>query len=370
MKSVCLTNFTKLPLFIVIIVLLICLNSCGEGSENKNLNTDRDDVASSSDDEIENSNATPPEIDSDNDGVVDDDDVCGNTPEDETDNVLSDGCSPSEITVDPEAEYSNKFYMSFNTVSGDAVFQMGSPEDEPGRSGKGFETRHSVRITNSYALQTTEVTQYQWHAVLNAAEAENISILDLNKLPSASWDCLNCPVENISWFEIKKFINILNELTPGDIVYRLPTEAEWEYACRAGSITAYSNGDDEFDLDIIGWFYDNSEDTAMPGSRNNIQPVAEKKSNSWGFYDMHGNVWELCSDWFVTYDSFINPDETTIDPIGPTSVPISFTLKAGRGGDASLPSYLSRSASRRGFKKGDDSIYTGFRLVRGIVELN
>jgi len=311
----------------------------------------------------------------DNDGVIDSYDICNDTPEGEIDNVLSNGCSPSEITVDPEADSTNKYYMTFNAISVGDVFQMGSPEEEFGRPQGGGEMLHDVQITKPFDLQTTEVTQYQWHAVLNAAEEEDISIANLVKQPSATIGCLTCPVENISWFEIQKFIIILNKLTLGAVNYRLPTEAEWEYVCRAGSDTAFSNGPTDIDqdeisllyditLDETGWFYDNSDDGFNASSRNKTHMVAEKKPNAWGFYDMHGNVWEFCSDWFVAYDSFNDPAVTAIDPIGSLSVSVSYTRRSARGGGATLQAYQCRSASRTGFAKGDDSQYTGFRLVR------
>ena len=381
MKFFCVFNFAKFPICLVIIVVALSLNSCGEGSDNGTLNTNREDTSSpveetensSADSEPDNDNDSV--IDSDNDGVIDNYDICNDTPEGEINNVQSNGCSPSEITVDPEAHSTNNFYMTFNTIQVDDVFQMGSPEDEFNRDGGGVEMLHAVRITKQFDLQTTEVTQYQWHAVLNTAQQEDISTANLLKRPSINKDCLTCPVENISWFEIQKFIVILNKLTLDAVNYRLPTEAEWEYVCRADSNTAFSNGpndiaqDDDIsllydmNLDEIGWFYDNSDDGSS--SRNKTHMVAEKKPNAWGFYDMHGNVLEFCSDWFVAYDEFNVLNGPAIDDPTVSSPPsLSYTKRSARGGAATLQASQCRSASRKGFAKGNSYSNTGFRLVR------
>ncbi len=355
MRFSSLFNYSKLFLFVVIILIVFSLNSCGEGSDNSTLKTD-----TPVEEPVNGGGGGGNESDRDKDGVADSDDICKNTPAGEIANVLSTGCSPSEITVDSEADETNKFYMSFNAIKV-GEFQMGSPENETGRSNGGLETLHPVQLTKKFSLQTTELTQYQWRAVLDAAGNKDLS---LSKQPSNNFGCLNCPVENISWFKIGKFIRVLNTLTSGtaDSPYRLPTEAEWEYVCRAGSSTPFSNNiTDDIDLDGIGWFYDNFDQ----GGKNKTSIVAQKKPNAWGFYDMHGNVWEFCSDWFIDYDEFADPDDTSIDPTGASDALAYFTQKkSARGGAASFQSSSCRSASRKGILKGDDSSYTGFRLVR------
>jgi formylglycine-generating enzyme required for sulfatase activity len=158
---------------------------------------------------------------------------------------------------------------------------MGSPPDEPGRQKN--EKQHRVRLTQGFYMQTTEVTQGQWRALMG----EN---------PSRFKNCgENCPVENVSWNRTQEFIRRLNEWE-NKPVYRLPTEAEWEYACRAGSKAALANGmltelgcDHDPNLDKIGWYCGNA--------KYELRPVGLKAPNTWGLYDMHGNAWEWCEDW-------------------------------------------------------------------------
>jgi formylglycine-generating enzyme required for sulfatase activity len=114
-------------------------------------------------------------------------------------------------------------------------------------------------------------------------------------------------------------------------VYRLPTEAEWEYACRAGTTTKYSFGDDDTQLGDYAWFSKNS--------RDRTHPVGGKKPNAWGLYDMHGNVWEWCQDWYGAY-----PSGTVTDPTGATSG----SDRVNRGGSWDLTALICRSTHRYG----------------------
>jgi len=186
--------------------------------------------------------------------------------------------------------------MTFKLIPA-GTFTMGSPEDEPGRDID--ETQHQVTISNSFYMQTTEVTQAQWEAVMGSGSD-----------PSYFPGCPDCPVEGVSWyFDVQDFITALNAM--GEGTYRLPTEAEWEYACRAGSTTAFANGDitetgDGYDpnLDDMGWYcYNSASETHL---------VAQKDPNAWGLYDMHGNVAEWCQDWKGDY-----PLGHLTDPTGP-----------------------------------------------------
>ena len=165
---------------------------------------------------------------------------------------------------------------------------------------------HQVTITKPFYMGVYEVTQAQWKAVM----VDNPS--------SRQGDDL--PVVQVSWEDCQTFLAQLNEMFGGVFKFRLPTEAEWEYACRAGTKTAYSFGDDEAALGEYAWYGANSE--------RKMHPVGQKKPNPWGLYDMHGNVSELCSDWNGRYEA-----PATTDPTGPTTG----TTRVHRGG-----SYLEK----------------------------
>jgi formylglycine-generating enzyme required for sulfatase activity len=175
-----------------------------------------------------------------------------------------------------------------------------------------------VTLTQPFYLGVTEVTNAQWRAVMGS-------------VPSKCKDD-DCPVEQVSWKEAVSFCEKLSSLSAeraAGRVYRLPTEAEWEYACRAGTTTAYSFGDDDSLLGDFAWFEDNADDR--------IHPVGQKRSNAWGLYDMHGNVWEWCSDWYGDY-----PDGAVSDPQGPSSG----ENRVRRGGGWSYSAGYCRSAFR------------------------
>jgi formylglycine-generating enzyme required for sulfatase activity len=162
----------------------------------------------------------------------------------------------------------------------------------------------------------------------------------------------NCPVEQVSWYDVQAFITELNKR--GEGTYRLPTEAEWEYAARAGSTTAFANGgisvlECSYDpnLDAMGWYCGNS------GSKTH--PAAQKLPNAWGLYDMHGNVWEWCQDWYGIY-----PSGAVLDPTGPSSG----ANRVIRGGSWYHYARSCRSAFRGSFSPGDRRYLLGFRLAR------
>lgn len=189
---------------------------------------------------------------------------------------------------------------------------------------------HRVTLTRGFEIMSTEVTQAQWNAIIY----ENSS--------TDRGDLL--PVNNVSWNKCQEFIQKLNELDPGK-GYRLPTEAEWEYACRAGTLTQYYWGDAE--NGEYCWARGNSDGC--------IHPVGTKKPNAWGLYDMSGNVTEWCEDFAGNY-----PSGPIIDPRGPESG----YRRIYRGGHWCSREKGVCSWYREEFPPQYRFIYFGFRLVR------
>jgi formylglycine-generating enzyme required for sulfatase activity len=234
----------------------------------------------------------------------------------------------------------NRFAMRFVYIE-PGIFMMGSPSGEPGRDDD--ERQHRVTLTRGFHLQTTEVTQGQWKAVMGSN-------------PSFFKSCGDdCPVERVSFKDVQEFIKRLNQMEGMD-KYRLPTEAEWEYASRAGTDTAFTNGpireiDCGYDanLDLMGWYCGNSDKMT--------HPVGRKKANRWGLYDMYGNVWEWCQDMKGDY-----PSKHVIDPkgISPSQYRVS------RGGSFGGSAGSCRSANRNGESPGNQIRTLGFRLVRDL----
>ena len=246
------------------------------------------------------------------------------------------------FTVEQTSGYTNSLGMEFVRIPA-GTFLMGSPAEEPGRDNR--ETQHQVTLTRDFYMMTTEVTQAQWEAVMGSN-------------PSHFSDCGgDCPVDNVSWNEVQDFIAALN--ARDGRLYRLPTEAEWEYAARAGTTTAFHNGDTtdahanmsctplEPNLDQIGWYCGN---TAPPKT----YPVAQKQPNDWGLYDMSGNVLEWCQDWFGSY-----PEGAVVDPAGPETG----DERVLRGGSWWYPARGCRSAYRDFSPPSSRDYRFGFRLV-------
>jgi formylglycine-generating enzyme required for sulfatase activity len=216
------------------------------------------------------------------------------------------------------------------------TFMMGSPESEDPLA-TSERPLHSVTISKDYYLGAYEVTQAQYERIMG-------------KNPSR-FKGVNNPVEKVSYVDAIAFCKKLSELPEeksAGRVYRLPTEAEWEYTCRAGSTSRFGFGDSESQLGSYGWFNGNSNLTT--------HPVGEKLPNAWGLYDMHGNVWEWCSDWYGKY-----PTGAVTDPVGPTRA----TDHVIRGGGLGNSAGGCRSAFRfMSHASGRDSIYeVGFRVA-------
>jgi len=204
-------------------------------------------------------------------------------------------------------------------------FQMGSNSSE---ANIGEQPVHTVRISKSFWLGKTEVTQGLWQAVMGSN-------------PSGFKKGDTYPVEMVSWDDCQSFITKLNQMVGGNN-FRLPTEAEWEYACRAGT-----TGDRYGDLDAIAWYSSNSGNTT--------HPVGQKQVNGWGLFDTLGNVYEWCQDWYGTYSSGYQTD-----PTGPASG----AYRMLRGGSWLFYANFVRSAHRDIHRPGWRSDNIGFRLAR------
>jgi formylglycine-generating enzyme required for sulfatase activity len=209
-----------------------------------------------------------------------------------------------------------------------------------GVDGNGNEKpRHFVTISAPFYLGKYQVTQAQWEAVMGSN-------------PSHSKEGGN-PVECVSWNDIQEYIRRLNEGADGGI-YRLPTEAEWEYACRANTSGRYYFGDEPDSVGDYAWYGKNS--------KGKTHPVGQKKPNSWGVYDMHGNVWEWVQDWYAK-DHYEKSPES--DPVGPSSG----VTRVLRGGSWHGRIRGLRSSCRNWARPDYQNSDIGFRLARSLRNL-
>ena len=220
------------------------------------------------------------------------------------------------------------------------TFMMGSPESELERWQE--KSQHLVTLRLGFWLADTACTQALWLAVMG----EN---------PSEFKDDLNNPVETVSWDDCQVFISRLNELIP-DLAARLATEAEWEYACRAGTTTPFSFGDN-ITPEQVNYNGDYPYKNGKKGlDRQKTVAVKSLPANPWGLYEMHGNVWEWCADWFGDY-----PTTAVENPTGPTA----FTARVVRGGSWGDDGRRVRSAYRSRNAPDDRCSSLGFRLALG-----
>ena len=248
---------------------------------------------------------------------------------------------PKAVASKPDAmeglsvEITNSIGMKLRLIPA-GEFMMGSPED-------GMAPQHKVRITKSFYVGVYEVTQAEYEKLMGenpsrfskgGGGAEEVS----------GEDTSSHPVENVRWEDAVAFCERLS--AEEGKTYRLPTEAEWEYACRAGSTTRYSFGDDEESLGEYVWHTGNSDD--KPHS------VGKKKPNAWGLHDMHGNVWEWCADWYGLYAS-----EEVSDPSGPETG----TSRVSRGGCWGSAAETCRAAFRIGSEPWNRDDDLGFRVA-------
>ncbi len=263
---------------------------------------------------------------------------------DNNDNPQGDGCFnrgegvPSHGVPQQQESRCDPFATADFLYIPPGTFLMGSPEEEFGRDPG--ETLHEVTLTRGFLMQATPVTRRQWKAVMGTN-------------PSSFGTAYpDCPVDGVSWLDCEEFIRNCNALV--DHKYRLPTEAEWEYACRAGTSGAFADAQIVFseegrapELDLMAWYSRNSN--------GRPHPVAQKAPNAWGLYDMHGNLCEWCEDWYGEYTPHAQQD-----PVAGRSG----SRRVGRGGCWVSPARNCRCASRFSWPPGYRGDFVGFRLVR------
>ncbi len=232
---------------------------------------------------------------------------------------------PATTKIDPgptHQSWTNDIGMEFVRIPA-GTFVMGSDSDGAGSHEQPI---HTVTISRPFYMATTEVTQAQWRAVVDSNPSR--------------FQGDDRPVENVSWFDTTTFLKTLNSLDE-KARYRLPTEAEWEYACRAGDTE-----DPEGDPESAAWF--------TPNSGGTTHPVGRKASNGWGLYDMLGNVYEWCEDWKGPY-----PSEETTDPRGP----LEGSFRVMRGGSWLTHSNRALPYFRDFFPPDHRQSDVGFRVV-------
>ncbi|HPA18294.1 MAG TPA: SUMF1/EgtB/PvdO family nonheme iron enzyme [Verrucomicrobiae bacterium] len=205
-------------------------------------------------------------------------------------------------------------------------FRMGSAAGEDGRHED--EMRHVVRLTRGFRIGAMEVTQRQWEAVMGVQSPGKVKGLDL-------------PVTGVGWADAVRFCSKLSEKEGHR--YRLPTEAEWEMACRAGSDGAFSGGA----ADEVAWHVGNSGEAP--------HPVGGLRPNAWGLHDMHGNAMEWCADWYAERLG----REATVDPAGPAQG----EARVARGGSFRHTARAARSAARQAITPSYQYDHVGFRVV-------
>ena len=241
----------------------------------------------------------------------------------------------------------------FVRVEGGA-FMMGSPANEPGRDDD--EIQRQVTVSSFY-MGKYEVTQKEYREVMGTTVRQQS---EKAGDPTLYGEGDNYPMYYVSWFEAVEYCNKRSQkegLTPSYTIngtnvtwnrnangYRLPTEAEWEYACRVGTTTAYNTGASI--TDDTGWYRENSGDTT--------HLVGQKPANAWGLYDMHGNVWEWCWDWYGDY-----PSVAQSDPTGASSG----SIRVRRGGGWPYSAQYARSAYRGSFTPSLRFAFLGFRIA-------
>lgn len=230
-----------------------------------------------------------------------------------------------------EKTHTNSIGMEFVLIPSGSFMMGATQESEPADGDE--EPRHPVTISKAFYLGKFEVTQSQWVAVMGDNPSE--------------FKGDNMPVDNVSWDDAQSFLQKLNQMEGTD-KYRLPTEAEWEYAARAGTETTYFFGNDTADLGDYAWYDDNSDNTS--------HPVGQKKANPWGLFDVYGNVTEFVQDWYTPQGY---PQGQATDPQGGEYG----SYRVMRGGCWTYPDWYSRSSDRAASPPDLRVNHYGFRVL-------
>jgi len=224
-------------------------------------------------------------------------------------------------------------------------FKMGSQQEKKWGQDTHESPQHRVEITKPFYLSVCEVTQQQYAQVMSSRPWEGQPLVEEGPHYAATY---------VRWEDAAEFCQKLSDQE--GVAYRLPTEAEWEYACRAGTKSKYSFGDDDAELGDYAWCGKN----AYADGEQYAHRVGRKLPNPWGLYDMHGNAWEWCQDWFAGFD--IQKKTKVVDPRGPQKGDVH----VWRGGAFSDDAYNLRSAARlsNGRVRYRPEYLVGFRVVR------
>jgi len=217
-------------------------------------------------------------------------------------------------------------------------FMMGSPESEPGRNDD--EVLHRVHLSRLFYIGQHEVTQAEWTRVMKSN-------------PSYFGACERCPVEQVDFYQVNEFLSRINAGTTA-MQFRLPTEAEWEYACRAGTSTPYNTGTQLTTAQANIDSRYSAIDVDGGAAYDKTLPVGKFEPNAWGLHDMHGNVWEWTNDWYGPY----HPKQDT-DPRGP-GIGVKRVI---RGGSWHFDANSARCGLRYTHLPRDKSSSLGFRVV-------